>query len=744
MAILIFALLPGIVMAQARDLNQCLCDCSCRAVGWDCYTSNEICKYDAQRDATLQIDCSKEDNGACLCRSGYGCTHVPIVSSGECYQGCVDWVNQGNTPAETSVCGDGVCNGTETQSTCAEDCAPKKPDAKPEICGNGIDDNANGLIDCFDTADCKCSSTPWITVTYKGEDGKAAPLVGATVTFFWSGTDGVVRNASAISGEDGKANTKLDGLWGGDGTVSYEISMVDKKFSVMNGNAPYTAIGEFTVKNEDDLQQRHDMAGDDRTVARIWVRSHEAYDFYGKLGANADNQMPEELYIKTGENGGAFHSMGSAGGAFPMTIDMGTTFRSKVFTKGFASKDSPQNSEWHEFNHHAMNAIYGGMWDSKRIKNHLGWGNPQSDDSYIEGFAEFMSLLETHAYADKYPRLAKQPSVYYWDGTASNLEKNFQVKDDEEFAVASILWDLYDPQSSSQIDKDHIELSRDTIWKVLSSKHTFSDGQTRFIHSTRDLYEAFKKLNDSQFDKKYTDAYAPHDDAWMDQAGALEKIFIAHGAYFDKNANGKWDPDEEVGYTQMKNSPAAMRTDKELPAGSYILANINKGEVQNGVANVKVKHDGAYSYLDFEYEADFENGLIGIEPPYDVPATYGISIQGDGGSLSNAMEMTSEDYIKNYDPTSDYLGTADFTLKTPAKGTGTGSGTPPKSPGTGGSGNYSDNGYGTGYGTGNGYDSGTGAGNASSKGTGSAGGCPLAIILMAACGIGILTANGQK
>jgi hypothetical protein len=328
-----------------------------------------------------------------------------------------------------------------------------------------------------------------------------------------------------------------------------------------------------------------------------------------------------------------------------------------------------------------MMAIYGGMWDLKRTSNHLGWGNPQSDDSYLEGFAEFVSLLETQYYKDSYPKLSN-PSVYYWDGTASNLEKNFNIKDDEEFAIASIMWDLYDPASNSQIDKDHIQIDRTTLWGVMSTQHTFSDGKTRYIHGTRDLYEAVKSLNDPQFTKKYTDAYEPRDDGWMDETTALDKIFIAHGAYWDKNNNSKWDPDEEVGYTAKKGAPATMRSDKELPPGSYISANINNGAVQSGTVKVKVTHPDEYSYLDYEYESEFSDGLIGIDPPYDVPTTWEMSVSSGGSSESEPVTLTSEDYNGNYDPSSQYFGSASFTV--------TGAGT--------------DTGYDSGYGTDTGYD----------------------------------------
>ncbi len=65
--------------------------------------------------------------------SGRSCTTVPSVPTSYC-------------------CGNDVCQASENCSNCATDCG-----APTETCGNGIDDNCNGKIDCADTA---CSSLP--------------------------------------------------------------------------------------------------------------------------------------------------------------------------------------------------------------------------------------------------------------------------------------------------------------------------------------------------------------------------------------------------------------------------------------------------------------------------------------------------------------------------------------------------------------------------------------------------------
>lgn len=58
--------------------------------------------------------------------------------------------------AACNNCGNGTCESSETCGTCAVDCS-----GKPEICGNGIDDNCAGGTDCADAAcsglaSCQC------------------------------------------------------------------------------------------------------------------------------------------------------------------------------------------------------------------------------------------------------------------------------------------------------------------------------------------------------------------------------------------------------------------------------------------------------------------------------------------------------------------------------------------------------------------------------------------------------------
>jgi hypothetical protein len=533
-----------------------------------------------------------------------------------------------------------------------------------EVCGNNIDDDGNGLVDCLDYQQCDCSETATVTALYKGEDGANRPLNGLEANFTWNDGSSKEAEANAKTDSSGKVTVELPGIWQGDGSLSATAFFKDKTFVFyVNANGQrsyYNFWADVKAAKESDLAidlKARTIA--DTTIARMWERLHQVYGFYTDyVGADVDYQMPEDISLLFDNcDKSACHSGGS-----DHVTDYGIYYGAEVFSLGNYPAESPQNEEWHEFNHHAMYAIYGGGWNTQRLSNHNGWGNAASDDSYLEAFAEYMSLLESLQFPNDYPRLASRPGVYFYDGAAKNLEQNINIRATEEFAIAGILWDLTDGENAA--DKDHVQLSGPTIWGVLSKQHAFSDGETRFIHSTHDLYEAFAALDDAQLTKTHDDANNASE-TWMDSANALQKIFISHGAYFDKNQNGEWDIGEPVGNTPMRGSPTEIRRDARLPPGSFIKANVKDTDgntIMNGTTVVTVRFDPPYDYLNYDYEGDFQNGLIPVAPPYDAPLTYEIKVKADTGVPSEAITLTSGEYAAAYDAGKQFFAEKSFTV----------------------------------------------------------------------------------
>jgi len=105
-------------------------------------------------DGSRPVGCNDSRCGAC--------TNVPAAASccgdGTCQAGAEDGVSCEVDCGPPPVCGDGICHPDEVGCGCLEDCGTPL-----EICGNGIDDSCDGLIDCEDPLclfDASCSCLP--------------------------------------------------------------------------------------------------------------------------------------------------------------------------------------------------------------------------------------------------------------------------------------------------------------------------------------------------------------------------------------------------------------------------------------------------------------------------------------------------------------------------------------------------------------------------------------------------------
>jgi hypothetical protein len=119
--------------------------------------------------------------------------------------------------------------------------------------------------------------------------------------------------------------------------------------------------------------------------------------------------------------------------------------------------------------------------------NHGGFGNPTTEDSMVEGFADFMSAVISQHYKNE--RAGK--FLQY------NLETNYKVNSpkflSEEMAVAGVFWDVYD---SGIDDDDGISLDTKDIWKIMSDKYDFPsyhedsgvDAVNRNVYYLKDLH----------------------------------------------------------------------------------------------------------------------------------------------------------------------------------------------------------------------------------------------------------------
>lgn len=370
-----------------------------------------------------------------------------------------------------------------------------------------------------------------------------------------------------------------------------------------------------------------------RVGAKIYYHNWEAMRFAEDVLKVPVNYLPPES-IRFNDTGcGACHNSSIDPTNFS---DDGISYNSTE--SALFNSNSAENLEWHEFCHHIMVDEFNYMpWNLNNC-NHCGYANPTSGDSWIEGWAEFCAL----AIKDNYKYYG--PNIYSISG---NMETNYQVTVNEEFAVASALWDLYDPIDNG----DGVQLPIQQIWNVLKGQYVFPGEKTkRHIHDFNEIYLAFKQ------------SLLPGLNGDIDGDGInnLDAIFVARGCYIDKNKNLTLDLAETVGVTLWKNpkkaGPAVVRPNRPRKPGAYIKISLKDGsnkEIQDTKAKIKVTFQngscGLGENCDYEYEAPVEIGKVYMEPPTaDFDATVEIDVFSGEKSLKLA-KFTVKEYWQKYD-----------------------------------------------------------------------------------------------
>ena len=317
-------------------------------------------------------------------------------------------------------------------------------------------------------------------------------------------------------GEDGlQATLAVDFEYERDGTMYYNLRFRDyadsyrrviagKKFTITKDENPEIRFNIDADPNYSTWTTSLNTVSDIKHMGVIYYHMHEAVDFYLRvLDLTLDHKLPVTVWVGN-TDGDTLYS--------PMNSDI-------LIAASDASvndTDRPKNREYHEFSHHVMYDMYGDWPEGNNLPgtiNHNGFLNPSTADSFVEGFAEFMALVISD-------ELSHDDSDIY--AGFGSLEKNYQPWDGigrlEEFAVASLLWDLYDNDNEKG---DSLYYSIETLWEILKVKRT-------------DFYEYYLALKDAK----------PKD------AEKIDELFALHGFFADtRKGNEKHDWGEPWVYT---------------------------------------------------------------------------------------------------------------------------------------------------------------------------------------------------
>ncbi len=287
---------------------------------------------------------------------------------------------------------------------------------------------------------------------------------------------------------------------------------------------------------------------------------------------------------------------------------------------------------FHEYSHHIMYCMYGSKFPAPPAgatpeeKNHGGYMNPSTSDSFVEGFAQFMTRVMIASYSG---------------GSSGAGDVNERAWDSfgyaEEDAVDGVLWDLYD--SIDPLDNDSIQLTLDDIWAVLKDYRA-------------NMHEVYKGFIEAYPDKK-TD---------------IDRIFINHGFFADTNeGNKKYDFREPIrGRPELRNDPYIDLADPiKYDTGETIgqATNYQRPERHNQEPwpGHFIKTGDAYPffkvtftfpehpYLDYDLYQEQQDGLIYVPvPPEIYQANIKIEGSGDGITTGNPLSFTNQEFISSY------------------------------------------------------------------------------------------------
>ncbi|MCM2325064.1 MAG: hypothetical protein NDI94_01255 [Candidatus Woesearchaeota archaeon] len=362
--------------------------------------------------------------------------------------------------------------------------------------------------------------------------------------------------------------------------------------AVKDAKLKFGEHSETNFKLDGKGNERTNFAQKDmiRHYSTIYYHTHEALDFVlDTLKEDMDYKLPLHIYVGNPDK----KTLYSPQGYILISAD----------DASISDSDRPKNREYHEFMHALMYDMYNAWPEGRALPgttNHDGFLNPSTADSYMEGFAEFMAMVISGENGDY------SPNIY---ASFGSMENNFRPWDgngfDEEFAVASLLWDMYD----SHNDKgDRLTMTMEEIWKVLKVKR-------------KDFYEYYTAFR-SEYPKKAKD---------------IDDLFKEHGFFHDtRTGDGKYTPGEPWKYINEQAGTYRFidmgeNVTKIAYQPGFVIgkaANYNRSTRSSAAmvpgAFLKVADDEVDFYTvkvgfadpsnDYEYKVDRKGGVIYIHP----------------------------------------------------------------------------------------------------------------------------------
>lgn len=421
-------------------------------------------------------------------------------------------------------------------------------------------------------------------------------------------------------------------------TSQVEFENINDMDIKMLSISPKKMLGNVAINSNDDINM----------VTAFYIHTAEAYEFYRDIlgydvSKDRDQKDPITIFVM-GEGNSAFYSGADENIYIPMA------------RSPYNHPNRPMNREWHEFSHLAMEAIYGkfpeGYTDSELSvfkdnddikttysKNHMGFKNNSTADSFVEGFAEFIPMVMAKHYS--------YPAPHIYPAGVGSLEANkialAALGQDEELAIAGILWDLIDSDDDYKggIDDERVVIPFEEIWDILKTyKANFNDvydelivkygGNEKLSKNIDTIFIRHAFVNFDSDGDGTREAYEPYFDgiAKAGQSASLDKTYNDGEEFVDY----PYEPGFQEG--DVPGSPADQerlyRKEAVIPDGYYI----HPGTCENDYYGVYVDFPEIPHFSYYVRTTVDENGLVPIAfPPEQYQATIQIS-SGAGEPLS--------------------------------------------------------------------------------------------------------------
>nr|AIE97943.1 hypothetical protein, 4-oxalocrotonate tautomerase-like protein [uncultured marine thaumarchaeote KM3_03_F11] len=209
-----------------------------------------------------------------------------------------------------------------------------------------------------------------------------------------------------------------------------------------------------------------------------------------------------------------------------------------------AISDADWSAVGMEYTHYVQDYAYQKNYglDSKPIKgNHHGFGNPSTADSWVEGVGTFVPAVIADWYnmreAGTFSMIPLEDNRYKPNSGYFNWGTYWL---DEEYSIATLLWDLYDKRQ----DGENITLGINEIWNLIKAYDDFENHNPKYDYKKKFSYsERFS--SDDRHIKYFKDFYDYMSDYDVNHDGRVDSndqrlvddVFALHGI-----PNGLTDP----------------------------------------------------------------------------------------------------------------------------------------------------------------------------------------------------------